>query len=744
MMRVIRKLLILFAAMPVVAVAADPRLSCDVAVVGGGSAGFAAAWSAAKRGADVVLVEREDALGGTSTIGGVSSWEPVCGAQGLPELVYERLKKEGQAGVYRFVHHGGWPEGDGSVRFPGALLEIDRDAPYSVTLRRHGPGMADEKWFRENCRGVIFDPDAMSRTMREMLDETGRCRVMTGTSFVSAEHDGGRITTLRLSDGTILEPKIVVDACGAVAKSVGCELMNSDKPNGASLIYRVVRSDGASAPCNSPQRCWWREDYPSAFCMVLPNGEIAVNMLPTISGEEVRRLGESAAYEESRRRVEAHWRWMQTKWPAFSGWRISRISPRLAYRETFRVRGDYILTGDDVWRGVRPADEIASADHALDSHGGEGFGGELKAPYGIPYRCLIANGVDNLLLAGRIASFDSRAASSCRLSRTMMKFGEAAGAAAALSVQGGKSIRQVDAAEIGNEVVAMAATGLHGAEKTRRFVLADESRPRLHYWDSADSNACFFIEGERPMWDLKRVGDMRYRAVCKKGFKVFDIRERKVVDEFRHPSLDEVTAVCDMKDGGFVASVNPQSGPDKGKVVLLRRFSSGRELVATYRCGGFFYARSLQWDRDGETLLLSWEKGFARIRLPKDGDVCEVVGDFRQPKGRNLFDVVPALSGDGYIAGCGYRGGLVKFDGDGKAESVWFVPERDGCVGFFYAQTHEMPDGHVYMAHWTGHGAEDSKKGWQVVEFDREGNVVWHLYDPVRFGSISGIDVLDL
>lgn len=424
------------------------QLRCDLAVIGGGSAGFAAAWSAAKRGADVVLVEREDALGGTSTVGGVSSWEPVSGARGLPELVYERLKKEGQAGVYRFVHHGCWPEKDGSARFPGALLEIDRDAPYSATLRRHGPGIVDEKWFRANCRGVIFNPDAMSRTMRAMLDETGRCRVMTGTSFVSAKRDGGRITTLRLSDGTILEPKVVIDACGAVAKSVGCELMKSDRPNGASLIYRVARFDGTVAPSEPPPCCWWREHYPSAFCMTLPNGEIAVNMLPTMAGEEVKRLGESAAFEESRRRVEAHWRWLQSKWPAFSGWRICHVASRLALRETFRVRGDYVLTGDDVWRGGRPADEIASADHALDSHGGEGFGGELKAPYGIPYRCLVAAGVDNLLLAGRIASFDTKAASSCRLSRTMMKLGEAAGAAAVLAAQGGKSIRQVDVAEI--------------------------------------------------------------------------------------------------------------------------------------------------------------------------------------------------------------------------------------------------------------------------------------------------------
>lgn len=55
----------------------------------------------------------------------------------------------------------------------------------------------------------------------------------------------------------------------------------------------------------------------------------------------------------------------------------------------------------------------------------------------------------------------------------------------------------------------------------------------------------------------------------------------------------------------------------------------------------------------------------------------------------------------------------------------------------------EMPDGGVYMAQWTGHGENDSQKGCQVLQFDRNGRIVWTLDDPDRFGSISGIDVLD-
>ena len=447
-------------------------LPCDVAVVGGGSAGVAAAWSAAARGARTVLVERNSVLGGTSTAGGVSSWEPVCGARGLPEMLYGRLHAKGKAGVYRFARHIAWDKNVPSP-FPGALLEIDDGVPYSATLRRHGPGMKDEAWFRANCRGVIFEPGAMAHEMRSILEETGRCRVLTDVSFVSLKRSNGRVVQLALSNGDVLEPKVVIDACGAVAKAAGCELMRSARPNGATLMYRV-RPGGTAEAVPAP-KCWWAKDYPLAFCMKLPSGEIAVNMLPTIDGEEVRRLAPGqSSLDECRRRVRAHWAWMRTKWPEFASWEISWIAPELAQRDTFRVRGDAVLTGADVRAGVRPSDEIASADHALDAHGGEGFGGELAQPYGIPYRCLIAAGVENLLLAGRIASFDTVAASSCRLSRTMMKLGEAAGAAAAHAVQEGVSIRSVHASDIRD--IYVSPLGDDSAPGTRRSPVATPAR----------------------------------------------------------------------------------------------------------------------------------------------------------------------------------------------------------------------------------------------------------------------------
>ena len=421
-----------------------------------------------------------------------------------------------------------------------------------------------------------------------------------------------------------------------------------------------------------------------------------------------------------------------------------------------------------------------------------GFGGDAIP---VPYRSLYARDCGNLFLAGRHISVSHAAFACVRVMRTLGALGEAVGLAAAVCKRhdclprdvyrlyldeyrkslkagvpplpqfhcGGFHIREsYHMSTRGYVTIYPAEKGTidkrvqeeirrlgyeHMCEhpdlqdRRRAFVLADESRGFLHYYDSFSPKAGFKVPVRKPVWDLKQVGDKRYRTICHGGFQIVDFKERKVVEDFTHPSLSGpdfvVTAVCDLKDGGFIASVNPQK--TKEKVVLLRRFNAARELVATYRVEGCYYARSLQWDRDGETLLLSWEKGFSRVRLPESGDKAVVVKEFLQPDGRNLFDVVPDPTSDGYVVGCGYGGGLVRFAADGSVRSQWFVPTDTGKESRFYAQVLPQPNGHVYMAHWTGHGPKDSFKGWQAVEFDQNGKAVWHLDSPDRYGSISGL-----
>ena len=174
-------------------------------------------------------------------------------------------------------------------------------------------------------------------------------------------------------------------------------------------------------------------------------------MLPTMRGEEFVQRGYEDALDECRRRVAAHWHFIQANFPEFRSYRLSWTAPLLGVRESGRVVAEYMLTEHDAMRGLRgqtDPDLIAIADHALDRHGDGGGCLEVPKPYGVPYRCLVPKGFGNLLVACRGAGFSSLAASSCRLSRTMMQLGQAAGNAAALARQHGVELPDVPPDEL--------------------------------------------------------------------------------------------------------------------------------------------------------------------------------------------------------------------------------------------------------------------------------------------------------
>lgn len=441
---------------------AETPVRCQLAVIGGGSGGFGAALAAARLGLDVVLVEKADCLGGTSVRAGVNCWEMGAGATGIPFDLYKRLKRvPGAVGVYSFGRHGLWfdPQRE-PYRYPGGETVIDPDRHYRDTLERHGLRglVADQAQCRQRWHGIVFEPEAMARTMRAMLDETGHCRVLLGTAFVKIAARGTRIESVALSDGSLLSADAFVDATGdgLLAAAAGCEVMSGQEPharfgepgapekptghvNGATLLYRAARATEPSveplAP-DIPAACWWRARFPSAHVNHYPNGDLSINMLPTMDGKEFLARGYDDALAECRRRIRAHWHWLQSEYAEFREFRLAWVAPALGVRESRRIVGRYVLTQHDFLAGVsgqKHADIICLADHALDTHGGKARGGEPREPYGVPYRCLVPVGPPNLLVACRAASFSSLAASSCRLSRTMIQLGQAAGTAAALA-----------------------------------------------------------------------------------------------------------------------------------------------------------------------------------------------------------------------------------------------------------------------------------------------------------------------
>jgi hypothetical protein len=316
-----------------------------------------------------------------------------------------------------------------------------------------------------------MEPDAYRQVAERMLAETGHCTTLTGTTFAEVQATDGHVESLVLTDGRRIQADAYVDGTGdgVFAVACGCETMygqesraafgEPDAPeeptghlNGTTLIYRVtpVEAPGIEPlPEDIPPECWWRDRFPVASIVQTPCGDLNVNTLPTMEGRETQRLGHEAAYVECRRRVLAHWHHCQVTFPEFRHYRRNWIAPALGIRESRRVAGEYVLTEHDLLAGLSGqahSDIIAIADHAMDTHGsstGRAGCGELREPYGVPYRCLMPKGFDNLLVACRAASFSSLAASSCRLSRTMMQLGQAAGTAAAIAKELSVSLPQV-------------------------------------------------------------------------------------------------------------------------------------------------------------------------------------------------------------------------------------------------------------------------------------------------------------
>jgi len=460
-----------------------PRAHVTLGVIGGGSGGIAAALAAGRAGVRTGVVERQPELGGTATMGGVNCWEMGVGGTGIPFDIYRRLKRDypRAVGVYSHGRHfcwqtdgWFWPHRLDRVCFPGGELVTDPARCYADTLRRHpGPGQkATEAFCREHWHGVPFLPGPMAATIQALLRETRQVSLYLGVGFVAVDAAGGAVRAVTLSDGTVMTADYWVDGTGgAFAHACGCATLRgrdprsrfgepgaaeqgSEQVNGATLVYRILPAAKAMIsplPPGIPTDCWWAKQFPPMSCVQYPDGGRNCNMLPTMEGQERVALGEAEAYVECRRRVLAHWHFVQRYWPEFQAYRLAWIAPLLGTREDRRVVCERMLTELDVRAGLsgqQEADHVAIADHALDRHGVGGGCPELDEPYGVPYGCLVPQGWRNLLVASRGAGFSSIAASSCRLTRTMMQLGQAAGTAVALAQERGSELPAVPAAEL--------------------------------------------------------------------------------------------------------------------------------------------------------------------------------------------------------------------------------------------------------------------------------------------------------
>lgn len=429
-------------------------------VIGGGSGGFGAAYSLAKQGIRTILIDKNPGLGGTSVFGGVNCYEPgICWGT-VHRLLAQELAKHPQAcSVCKTVPNAQLlsPESveNNMERYPWGLSVSDPNETYDSTLKRC---ISLTRGDRNVWRRFQFEPFQMEQAMRTLLDPyQEHLTLLLDTTFLDCTADGSRITQIRVQNKKnelmTIGADYFIDATGDIvlARDADCTVTigaegkdvyqepgagDPEEINGVTYVFRIGKKKHEAPTSQSDGGN--KKYVPSCF-NCYPNQDINVNMLPTMTGKEYLSAGHDAD-RQGRAVVLAYWDWLQRE-KGLDDYELQYLFPQPGIRESYRLVGRYVLTEHDIRAGInhQPLQQelIAIADHALDTHDKKSECRELQAPYGIPLSCLRPKEYDNLFVACRGASFSHIAASSARLSRTMLSLGEAAGNAVSMLIQEG-------------------------------------------------------------------------------------------------------------------------------------------------------------------------------------------------------------------------------------------------------------------------------------------------------------------
>lgn len=439
------------------------NISVQVCVIGAGAGGSGCVLRLIKNGIRTAVADRNPDFGGTMVYSGVDGFEPGVSLDGMHRQLYEKMSgMENGCHVVERVpnynlfcpengsnwdmdHYGDRPWG----------LSVPTGRTYEDTLSRgdRSKGVAGMKRFQ-------FEPDAMRAAINSLM-EPYRHNLSTffGFSFEDCVVEEGKLKAVILSDGSEqvqVSADYFVDASGDIilARKAGCDFTfgsegkdaykepsagkePSDRVNAVTYVFRIrsvenkEHRDGIPEEYQGEDIGQWQEErmrtVVSCFSKY-PNGDINVNMLPTMEGREYFALKDRAD-RIGRARVWAYWKYLQEE-KNMQGYTLTHIYDA-GIRESFRLVGRYVLTETDCRTGIlrqpKIGKTIAIADHALDIHGDSGMCAEVEQPYEIPIECTMTKEYDNLYVACRGASFSHIAGASVRLNRTMLSLGEGVG-----------------------------------------------------------------------------------------------------------------------------------------------------------------------------------------------------------------------------------------------------------------------------------------------------------------------------
>jgi hypothetical protein len=404
----------------------------DVIVAGSGPAGFTAAYCAARRGADVLLVERNGDLGGMLTTGLMGVF---CGT--ASSGLFSEMKRD----ICR-------PRSKGKKGFTQQIYDVEVMKQYLYN-KAEECGMS--LLLYAMATGVSKTGDRIDRLLVQAKEGPLELRA---DCFIDATGDGdvavfaGEEFTLgRESDGKF-QPVTLIFALAGV-DTENAPLVHGDKGDlPAKLREYVERGD---------------VPYPAGHVICIEGyrpGTVKINMTNVIDVDGSRSEELTQSEVLCRKQLAGIVQFLRQEAEGFQNCYVSASAGMMGVRSSRHIHGRHVLNEKEVSEGKVFDDwAVSRAKYFWGTHNlygpihGNGYAESRKSPYGplpaeefytIPYRSLRPAKTENLLLAGRCISGTFLAHSNYRVMPICMAMGQGAGTAAALCAEDGRPLDKLD------------------------------------------------------------------------------------------------------------------------------------------------------------------------------------------------------------------------------------------------------------------------------------------------------------